>query len=123
MILVLNCGSQSIKWKLFSNNLKIIQKGDRGVLNSNNYESILQEELNKTSGEDISTVGHRVVHGGSKFLKPTKITPEVLEELEKLNYLAPLHNPYNILGIRACQNIFKNIPQIVVFDTEFLKIF
>ena len=110
MILVLNCGSQSIKWKVFGEDLKVAKEGS-GV--------VLEDELNKISGLKIDKIGHRVVHGGQKFIQPIKITPENLVELEKLNHLAPLHNPFNILGIKTCQNIFKDVPQFAVFDTEF----
>lgn len=106
MILVLNCGSQSVKWKLFGKNLKLVKSGG----------SI--EEL-KGIKEKVSLIGHRVVHGGNFFAKPVKITEEVLEKLEKINDLAPLHNPFNIAGIKACQKIFNGVPQFAVFDTEF----
>jgi len=118
MILVLNCGSQSIKWKIFSEKLKLVRENKLSVSDSNHFEKFLAEELNKIT-EDISLIGHRVVHGGNVFKKPLKITEENLKELEEIDYLAPLHNPYNILGIKACLNIFKNIPQVAVFDTEF----
>ncbi|MFA5947755.1 MAG: acetate kinase [Candidatus Gracilibacteria bacterium] len=119
MILVLNCGSQSIKWKVFNENLKLISKNHIEILNSSEFEKILEEELNKIVGTQINLIGHRVVYGGEKFIKPIKITENYLNELEKLNDLAPLHNPFNILGIRACQRIFKDIPQFAFFDTEF----
>lgn len=120
MILVLNCGSQSIKWKLFDKQLKARKQGRREVLDYANYGRDLKDELEKLSKEDISVIGHRVVHGG-KLTKPVKITSEVLENLEKLNYLAPLHNSYNILGIKTAQQIFANVPNIAVFDTEFFS--
>jgi len=119
MILVLNCGSQSIKWKLFDDKSKLAKKGESKVLDNNDHERKIEEELKKISTKKISLIGHRVVHGGQKFKKPTKITESVLRELEELNYLAPLHNPYNILGIKASQKFFSDIPNIVVFDTEF----
>ncbi len=119
MILVLNCGSQSIKWKLFSEKLKLIKEGSMQVLNANDYQNILESELNKLKDSKILLIGHRVVHGGDKFINPIKITEGVLKELEKINHLAPLHNPYNILGIKICQKIFANSPNIAVFDTEF----
>jgi len=118
MILVLNCGSQSIKWKVFNEKLKLVQEGKRDVFVPSEFSNILEEELNKIT-EEITVVGHRVVHGGRNFTKPLKITEENLNELEKLNHLAPLHNPYNVLGIKACQKVFKNASQIAVFDTEF----
>lgn len=130
MILTLNCGSQSIKWKIFDSpnqskdvkfgdNLKVIQKGHAEVFDTHYYERTLREELLKVNIYDIDLIGHRVVHGGRTFLKPTKITPESLYDLDKLDDLAPLHNPYNILGIKTCRNIFKGIDNIAVFDTEF----
>ncbi len=132
MILVLNCGSQSIKWKLFDlprqsqrakagEKLKVFKEGKREVLNMADFEKTLEEEILKLKDFKILKIGHRVVHGKDIFLEPVKITEEILKELESLNSFAPLHNPFNVLGIKACQNIFKNIPQFAVFDTEFYK--
>jgi len=121
MILVLNCGSQSIKWKLFENNLKLKEEGKRDVFNSQNYRKILRKEFEKISnyGKKIKITGHRVVHGGNKFRRPTLINRRNLKELEKFNKFAPLHNPFNILGIKISQKIFPNSKQIAVFDTDF----
>ena len=121
MILVLNCGSQSIKWKLFDRGLKLKKEGKREVFNSKNYQKILKEELSKLDNfrKNIEKVGHRVVHGGEKFRKPTKVNKKVLKELEKFNKLAPLHNPFNILGIKVAREVFPKSQQIAVFDTEF----
>jgi len=121
MILILNCGSQSIKWKLFRNSLRLEREGKRDVFNSQNYRKILTKEFEKISnyGKKIKTIGHRVVHGGNKFRKPTLINQRSLKELEKFNKFAPLHNPFNILGIKISQKIFPNSKQIAVFDTDF----
>lgn len=124
MILVLNCGSQSIKWKAFDKNLRLAKEGSREILNSANYKKILEEEIEKIKKPEnleIKIIGHRVVHGGGIFAKPLKITPENLKELEKINYLAPLHNPFNILGIRFCRKKFLKTENIAVFDTEFFN--
>ncbi|MGA2417927.1 MAG: acetate/propionate family kinase [Candidatus Staskawiczbacteria bacterium] len=121
MILVLNCGSQSIKWKVFDDKLKVAKEGKCAVLNQKTFQKSLQKELQKISGMQIDAVGHRVVHGKNLFREPTKITVENIKQLEALNYLAPLHNPFNVLGIKTCQSIFKGIPQIAVFDTEFFS--
>jgi len=75
-------------------------------------------ELGKIT-EEITVVGHRVVHGGPNFRQPLQITEENLQQLEKINHFAPLHNPYNLLGIKVCQKVFKNAIQFAVFDTEF----
>ncbi|GAI78833.1 unnamed protein product, partial [marine sediment metagenome] len=99
MILVLNCGSQSIKWKLFKDDLKLKEKAKKKVLKSKDYKGILLKELSKI--KNVKIVGHRVVHGGDKFRKPLKINGKNLKELEKFNKLAPLHNPFNILGIKT----------------------
>jgi len=66
---------------------------------------------------DIKAVGHRVVHGGEKFSKSVRITPEVLHTFEELQNLAPLHNPANITGIRAAQSVLPNVPHCAIMDT------
>ncbi|MDR2646551.1 MAG: acetate kinase [Oscillospiraceae bacterium] len=68
----------------------------------------------------IKAIGHRVVQGGARFQKPTRVTPEVLEELLPYNDLAPLHNPPALEGIRACLGVVgTDLPQVLVFDTAF----
>jgi len=120
MILVLNCGSQSIKWKLFADNLKVIKEGRCDVFNSKNYQKTLTSELEKLREQNnIKVIGHRVVHAGGKFTKPALLTAGTLKTLEKFNKLAPLHNPFNVLGIKVSQKIFPKAKQIAVFDTEF----
>ena len=119
MILVLNCGSQSIKLKVFDASLKAIKEADISVREGENYKKILHDELSKVRGFKVRVVGHRVVHGKDIFKKPTKITSETLYELEKISRFAPLHNHYNVLGIKTCQEIFRNVAQYAVFDTEF----
>lgn len=121
MILVLNCGSQSIKWKLFGENLEPVKNSKAEILPEQNYKKALEEELEKLKKENISLIGHRVVHGGNLFSKPARITDANIGDLEKLNHLAPLHNPFNVLGIKACQDIFRGSANIAVFDTEFFK--
>lgn len=69
--------------------------------------------------DEVKAVGHRVVHGGEYFSESALVTEEVLEKIEKCNYLAPLHNPANIIGIRACMELMPNTPNVVVFDTAF----
>ncbi len=71
------------------------------------------------STKDIAAVGHRLVHGGEKFTKPALITDEMLGVLEELTELAPLHNPANLMGIRACKALMKDTPMVGVFDTSF----
>ncbi len=83
MIFVLNSGSQSIKWALFSKEEK------RGEISGFKDLKIPKE---------VKKIGHRVVHGGNEFKKPVLITKSVIKKLERLNYLAPLHNPSNLKG-------------------------
>lgn len=68
---------------------------------------------------EIEAVGHRVVHAGEKYASSVKITEAVMQALEECTDLAPLHNPPNILGIRACQELMPNTPMVAVFDTAF----
>lgn len=71
------------------------------------------------SMKEIDAVGHRVVHGGERFSKSVLITDELIGEIEKLSVLAPLHNPANLMGIRACRAIMPDVPMVAVFDTAF----
>ena len=69
--------------------------------------------------DEIDAVGHRVVHGGEYFDKTVLVTDEVIAKIEEISDLAPLHNPANLLGIRACQKLMPTTPQCVTFDTAF----
>ncbi|MBS1129442.1 MAG: acetate kinase [Proteobacteria bacterium] len=69
--------------------------------------------------EDVTAIGHRVVHGGNKFSSSVVITPSVIAEIEELALFAPLHNPANVAGIRVAIKQFPNVPQVAVFDTAF----
>ncbi len=85
---------------------------------------VLQALTDKEHGvieslDEIGAVGHRVVHGGEKFSKSTIITEDVIQGIEECNELAPLHNPANLIGIRACANLMKDVPMVAVFDTAF----
>ncbi len=117
-ILIINSGSTSLKYKLFDDENKEI-KGNTFT----GFESLSQaiksalKEINDLRG--ISAVGHRVVHGGDEFVKPTIVNDEVLAGLEKYNDLAPLHNPYNLAGIKEMMDYLPAVPQIAVFDTAF----
>lgn len=68
---------------------------------------------------EVKAVGHRVVHGGEYFSSSAIVDEDVLEKIEKCNCLAPLHNPANVIGIKACMKIMKDTPNVVVFDTAF----
>ena len=81
----------------------------------------LVDEKNGVIGsmKEIDAVGHRVVHGGEMFAKSVVITDEVMQAIEECNPLAPLHNPANIIGIKACQELMPGVPMVAVFDTAF----
>ncbi|GGB48242.1 acetate kinase [Fictibacillus barbaricus] len=85
--------------------------------------SMLLDKLVKhniiSSLNEIEGIGHRVVHGGEKFNDSVLITDEILKEIEEISYLAPLHNPANVVGIKAFNNVLPNVPAVAVFDTAF----
>ena len=147
-ILVLNCGSSSLKFQLIDmqNEERIVKGnyerigGKRSSLRINirgekseifhvarDYDEaikfVLDVLLNQKKVidkiEEIRAIGHRIVHGGEKFSRSVIITDEVISEIEKCIALAPLHNPASIAGIKASQRIFKEIPMVAVFDTAF----
>ena len=93
-----------------------------------NHTAAIQLVLNALTNEEtgvvkdlkeIGAVGHRIVHGGEKFANATLITEEVLQAIEECNDLAPLHNPANLIGIRACMELMPDTPMVAVFDTAF----
>ncbi len=148
-ILVLNCGSSSLKFQLINmdNNermakgnferiggmkttLKLNVRGNKEELLhiARDYDeaiSFVLEVLLKPeydlikSLDEIGAVGHRIVHGGEMFSQSVLINDEVIEEIEKCIDLAPLHNPAGVAGIRAAQNALPNVPMVAVFDTAF----
>ena len=148
-ILVLNSGSSSLKFQLFSMpNETILCSGlierigfedaffkfktqsqvielKTTILDHNMGLKLLAEQLlNKKTGvisspDDISVVGHRVVHGEKHFSQPTEITPAIKEKIKALSILAPLHNPANLEGIEVAETVFPNAKQVAVFDTAF----
>ncbi len=140
-ILVLNCGSSSIKYALISDDgdnrieglAEALGNADARIkhkdIDGNKVEVQIgggahSEALKVILGDLIKdykpvAVGHRVVHGGEKFKTATVITPEVLATIDELSYLAPLHNPANVEGIKAITAIFPDLPQVAIFDTAF----
>ncbi|MFH1522475.1 MAG: acetate/propionate family kinase [Patescibacteria group bacterium] len=117
-ILVINSGSTSVKYKLFNKEEKQLNEGCVNFVE--NYELAVKQILRELKDlREIDAIGHRVVHGGDKYIEPTLISGEVIKELEKYNSLAPLHNPFNLAGIKACLDYLPNIKQVAVFDTSF----
>ncbi len=148
-VLVINCGSSSLKYQLInSDSEEVLAKGlcerigidgrlvyqkeglDKEITEApmpthkEAIQMVLDALVNPKTGAvkslaEIDAVGHRVVHGGEKFSDSVVITEEVIAQVEECNDLAPLHNPANIIGIRACQSLMPNVPMVGVFDTAF----
>jgi len=119
-ILVLNSGSTSIKFKVYSHDLAELQSGH--FENVSDYNKTMRELLRDIKNLDkISVVGHRVVHGGTEFKEAVLLNDEILLKLDKISDLAPLHMPYNLMGIKIMQEYLPNISQVLVFDTSFFN--
>ncbi|MBO3676622.1 MULTISPECIES: acetate kinase [Streptomyces] len=129
-VLVLNSGSSSVKYQLLdmadgsrpaSGIVERIGEGpvaDHAAALKQVADELAAQGLGLDSPE-LAAVGHRVVHGGTRFTEPTLITDEVVEEIEKLIPLAPLHNPANVTGIKVARALRPDLPQVAVFDTAF----
>lgn len=124
-ILTVNCGSSSLKYKVFrASDETLLDSGtiDRIGLPGNaivNHEQAIGNLLSKLDTGKIKIVGHRFVHGGERFSQPVLVDDGTAAELENLLELAPLHNPPNLAGIKICRLILNDIPQVAVFDTAF----
>lgn len=153
IILVLNCGSSSLKYQLLDMKsdevYDLLAKGlverigmETGCIKHQaagkekfiaempiadhtvGIKAVLDALLDKEHGvlttlEDIEAVGHRVVHGGEEFFCSSLIDDNVIAQIEKCSDIAPLHNPANLLGIKAVSAVLPNVPQVGVFDTAF----
>jgi acetate kinase len=122
-ILVINCGSSSIKYKLFDMpRQKLISRGmiehiaEKGSPVQDHYTG-LKMILEKIDAVDA--VGHRVVHGAEKFRRPVLIDSSVIRKIRQCCAIAPLHNPANLEGILACKKLLPGVRQVAVFDTAF----
>lgn len=146
-ILLLNCGSSSIKYQLLDPTqdgpeaVGIVQRigqgkstidhevGDAEFHGDEEFEDHTQAVAavvkmfadHGPSLDDVVAVGHRTVHGGSTFVESTLIDDAVIAKLEELSPLAPLHNPPGIAGIRAAQEVLPEVPHVAIFDTAFFS--
>ena len=148
-ILVLNCGSSSIKYQMFDMPARTLlakgmverigdrqaamihqEKGDsqRKAIEAADHDQAMEVILKPLTHENgavsqreepIAAVGHRVVHGGEEFTGSVRINESVLASIEKTAHLAPLHNPPNLAGIRAAMHALPGAPQVACFDTAF----
>jgi len=149
LILVINAGSSSLKYQLFDmDNKTVLAKGlcERiGIGGGRNIHKVGSSEYSENidmpthadaikvltarltdpsygvvkSMKEIDAVGHRVLHGGQKFSRSVLINDDVEAAIEECIPLGPLHNPANLMGIRACKEVMGDIPQVAVFDTAF----
>ena len=148
-VLVINCGSSSLKYQLIdSESEKVLAKGlcERiGIDGRLTYQKagldkeiteapmpthkeaikmVLDALTNEKTGaikslDEVGAVGHRMVHGGEKFTCSAVIDDEMIKAVESCNDLAPLHNPANLIGVNACKELMPNVPMVGVFDTAF----
>ncbi len=148
-VLVINCGSSSLKYQVINSGTEgVLAKGlcERiGIDGRLVYEPaggekeitqadmpthkqaiqmVIDALINEKTGvikslDEIGAVGHRIVHGGEKFAASAIITDEMIQAVEACSDLAPLHNPANLIGVRACQELMPHTPMVGVFDTAF----
>ena len=148
-VLVINCGSSSLKYQLINSDTEeVLAKGlcerigidgrlvyqkagcDKEITEASmpTHKEAIQMVLDALTNEktgaiaslkEVNAIGHRVVHGGEKFASSVVITDEVIQAVEECNDLAPLHNPANLIGIRVCGELMPGVPQVAVFDTAF----
>ncbi|TDT16832.1 acetate kinase [Ilumatobacter fluminis] len=117
-VLVLNSGSSSVKYQLID--ATDGRRLARGLIEEVvDHEYALADVIEKLGDAPVEAVGHRVVHGGERFVAPTLIDDAVVDAIESLVPLAPLHNPANLAGIRAARRAWPDLPHVAVFDTAF----
>ena len=123
-VLVINSGSSSLKYQLFD--MKTGERLAKGLVErigcggpKDHTEALRKVVADLGEPKDIDAIGHRVLHGAEVFKDSVKVDKTVLAKLDKLVKFGPLHMPANIGGIRACQQIFKGVPNVAVFDTAF----
>lgn len=120
-VLVLNSGSSSVKYQVIDVATRavpvkgVVERVGQGVT----YEAALAQVLEAARGFALGAVGHRVVHGGERFVDAVRIDDAVEAAIEGCVPLAPLHNPPNLAGIRAARKALPSVPQVAVFDTAF----
>ena len=148
-VLVINCGSSSLKYQLINSDTEdVLAKGlcerigidgrlvyqkaglDKEITecamptHKEAIQFVLDALTNEKQGaikslKEVDAIGHRVVHGGEKFAASAVITDEMIAAVKECNDLAPLHNPANLIGIRVCSELMPGVPQVAVFDTAF----
>ena len=112
-VLVVNSGSSSLKLRLLDGEDELVTSEDTSPGDDDAIRRVVE------STGDVDAVGHRVVHGGSRFIRPCRVDDEVLAELEALVPLAPLHQPIALAGIRSLRRLLPEVPAVACFDTAF----
>ena len=129
-LLTLNVGSSSVKFALFerhgdltvpqlSGRVELADMGDGGGAGTLTHEQALAQIMKRVGSARVEGVGHRIVHGGVTYTQPVRVDATVLEDLTRLEALAPLHQPHNLAGVRAAMAAFQGVPQVACFDTAF----
>ena len=122
-VLVVNSGSTSVKVTILETKTDrvIFSMEMEGMIASDpmTHKRALRTIFEKIDPSSIEAVGHRVVHGGSKFRAPQALDRIIIQEIEELSALAPIHNPANLAGIKMARAIFSAVPHVAVFDTAF----
>ena len=125
-VLALNCGSSSVKSALLDTatgrrlqEIRVENIGSDPVALQGAVDRLLTEYRERQESTQPEAVAHRVVHGGEKFQRPVLLDAAVLDELEQLNALAPLHNPPALAAIRQARTMLPDVPHVAVFDTAF----
>ncbi|MFF5175494.1 acetate/propionate family kinase [Micromonospora sp. NPDC000089] len=122
-VLVLNCGSSSVKYRLYDGE-EVRAKGTVERVGEPgggpaDHEAAVRQILDRLDLTGLAAVGHRVVHGGRRFSEPVLIDDAVFAAIQELVPLAPLHNPANLAGIEVAREALPDVPQVAVFDTAF----
>jgi acetate kinase len=124
-ILVINSGSSSLRYQLIDTDSNIVKVKDYieriGMTGGTcaTHNEAIREVFRKLGDIKIDAIGHRVVHGGEVFKQSTLVTPKSLAAVTEISHLAPLHNPANLMGVRACTEVIPAVPNVMVFDTAF----
>jgi acetate kinase len=122
-VLVLNSGSSSVKYRLFDGSETVakglLEKIGESGGDAPDHRAALQQIMDAVDLDGLAAVGHRVVHGGARFDRPTMIDDDVVADIEDVVPLAPLHNPAALAGIAVARKLLPHVPQIAVFDTAF----
>ena len=124
-VLVVNCGSSTVKYQLFAvDEARRLAGGLEEVRAQDHREAFVRvgaalRGSGVLEAGRLAAIGHRVVHGGERFHAPALIDTRVREAIRELAPLAPLHNPANLIGIEVCLDAFPGVPQVAVFDTAF----